>query len=246
MMSEQRRARRGTVWAVIGGVVALAAVAGIVLGSLFRDGAAAPASPSTSAVTPDPEPTGSVPRPADVVDASVAASGWVPEPVTTDPDVYARAALAAASTFDTQLSTRQEWLTYLDSWFTPDTRYATNQDRESDMVAAQLELRQGVVLPQEGWDTLAAQDGRVVADVPRDVMLTGVPDDPAGEMRIGTADVVLTFTQSDGSGGELSYDESVRVSVQVLCGEDSIPAPGSAQRPGDCKVVRFFSGRVEP
>ena len=71
MMSDRRRARRGTVWAVLGGVVALAAVAGIVLGSLFRDGSTDPASPSTSAVTPDAEPTGSVTRPADVVDASV-------------------------------------------------------------------------------------------------------------------------------------------------------------------------------
>ncbi|MDP3378754.1 MAG: hypothetical protein Q8S53_10350 [Brevundimonas sp.] len=180
------------------------------------------------------------------MDASVAASGWVPEPVTTDPDVYARAALAAASTFDTRRSTRQAWLTYLDSWFTPDTRYATEDDRASDMVAAQLELRQGVVLPQQQWDSLASQDGRVIADVPGDLALTGVPDDPAGGMLIGTADVVLTFMQSDGSGGELSYDEVVRVSVQVLCGEGSVPTPGTGQRPGDCKVVRFFSGTVEP
>ena len=246
MMSDRRRARRGAAWAFVGGVVALAAIAGIVLGSVFRQGSADPAPPSTSAGNPDTKPTGSATQPADVVDASVAASGWVPEPVTTDPDVYARAALAAASTFDTQLSTRQDWLTYLDSWFTPDTRYATEEDRAEVMAASQLELRQGVVLPQQLWDSLAAQDGRVVADVPRDLALTGVPDDPAGSMRIGTADVVLTFTQSGGSGGELSFDEVVRVSVQVLCGEGSVPAPGSGQQPGDCKVVRFFSGTVEP
>ena len=246
MMSEQRRARRGTVWAVLGSVVAVAAVAGIVLGSLFRDGSPAPASSLTSAVTPDSGASGSVTRPADVVDASVAASGWVPEPVTTDPDVYARAALAAASTFDTRLGTRQEWLAYLDSWFTPDTRYTTEEDRTEVMAASQLELRQGVVLPQQQWDSLAAQDGRVVAEVPGDIAFTGVPDDPAGGMRIGTADVVLTFTQAGGSGGELSYDEVVRVSVQVLCGEGSVPTPGTGQRPGDCKVVRFFTETVEP
>jgi len=246
MMSERRRARRRTVWVVAGGVVALAAVAGIVFGSLSRDGSPTPAPPPTSAVTPDSKPTGSVTQPADVVDASVAASGWVPEPVTTDPDVYVRAALAAASTFDTQLSTRQEWLTYLDSWFTPDTRYVTEEDRAEVMAAAQLELRQGVVLPQQQWDSLAAQDGRVVADIPGDVAMTGVPDDATGGMRIGTADVVLTFTQSDGSGTQHSYDEVVRVSVQVRCGEGSVPTPGTLQRPGDCKVVRIFSGTVEP
>ena len=54
------------------------------------------------------------------------------------------------------------------------------------------------------------------------------------------------YTRADASGKESSYDETVRVSVQVLCGEGSIPAPDSAQQPGDCKVVRYFSGSLEP
>ncbi|WP_211160586.1 MULTISPECIES: hypothetical protein, partial [Microbacterium] len=60
------------------------------------------------------------------------------------------------------------------------------------------------------------------------------------------SDVVLEFTRSDGSGVESSYEESVRVSVQVLCGPGSVPAPDSAQQVGDCKVVRFFTEPVEP
>ena len=32
--------------------------------------------------------------------------------------------------------------------------------------------------------------------------------------------------------------------VQVVCGGDSVPTPGSAQRPSDCKVVRFFDEAV--
>ena len=68
----------------------------------------------------------------------------------------------------------------------------------------------------------------------------------SGDMRIGTADVVLTFTRSDGNGGETSYEETVRVSVQVLCGEGSVPTPNTAQQAGDCKVVRYFSGSLEP
>ena len=87
----------------------------------------------------------------------------MPEPITTDPETYVRAALAAASTFDTQLSARSEWLTYLDTWFTPDTRYTSEEDRQSDMQASQLEMRQGVVLPEAEWDSLANEDGRVVA-----------------------------------------------------------------------------------
>ncbi|WP_194384590.1 hypothetical protein [Microbacterium luteum] len=154
--------------------------------------------------------------------------------------------MAAASTFDTQLGTRTEWLTYLDTWFTPDTRYTSEADRQSDMEASQLELRQSVVLPAQEWDSLANEDGRVVAAVTGDIEYTDVPDDNTGSMRIGTADVVLTYTRSDGSGGETTYDDLVRVSVQVLCGEGSTPTPDTAQQAGDCKVVRFFSGTIEP
>lgn len=113
------------------------------------------------------------------------------------------------------------------------------------MKAAQLELRQGVVLPQEMWDSMAMQQGRVVSAVVGDVDLGDVPEDTTGEMHIGTADVDLTFTQQDGTGEESSYTESARVSVQVLCGAGSVPTPSSAQQAGDCKVVRFFTEPVE-
>jgi hypothetical protein len=114
------------------------------------------------------------------------------------------------------------------------------------MQASQLELRQGVVLPEAEWDSLADEDGRVTAAVTGDVELAEVPDDASGDMSIGTADVVLTYTRSDGNGGETSYDDTVRVSVQVLCGEGSVPTPDTTQQEGDCKVVRYFSGSLEP
>ena len=79
-----------------------------------------------------------------------------------------------------------------------------------------------------------------------DRLLEPVPSDETGDMTIGTADVTLTYTSTDGAGGELSYDETVRVSVQVLCGPESIPTPNSAQQAGDCKVARWFSGTLEP
>ena len=79
-----------------------------------------------------------------------------------------------------------------------------------------------------------------------DVAFVPVTDDPSGDMSIGTADVMLTFTRSDGSGGETSYDEQVRVSVQVLCGAGSVPTPDTAQQAGDCKVVRYFTEPLEP
>ena len=69
------------------------------------------------------------------------------------------------------------------------------------MQASQLEMRQGVVLPEDEWDSLANEDGRVTAATRGDITYSDVPDDDSGDMRIGTADVVLTFTRSDGNGG---------------------------------------------
>lgn len=242
-MTPQRPQRTGLIWAVLGGAVLIAGVIALVVGVLGRPNDSAP-SPSPTEPTvdisssPPANPTGAV------VDESAAASGRIPEPITSDPDEYVRAALSAASTFDTTLSTRDEWLGYLDTWFTPDTRYA-DSDREERMRAAQLELRQGVVLPQSMWDSLASQQGRVVAAVVSEVALSPVPEDVSSDMRIGTADVELTFTLDDGSGEESSYTETARVSVQVLCGAGSVPTPGSAQQVGDCKVVRYFTEPVE-
>ncbi|WP_454117946.1 hypothetical protein [Microbacterium lacticum] len=114
------------------------------------------------------------------------------------------------------------------------------------MTDSQTELRQGVVLPQDEWDSLAGEDGRVVAVVTSEITDVPVTDDESGDMSIGTADVTLSFTRSDGSGGETSYDDHVRVSVQVLCGTASAPTPDTDQRSGDCKVVRYFTEPLEP
>ncbi len=237
--------RRGLVWAIAGGAVLVIGILAIILASLFSGGEPpAPAETTPQESTPTTETT--EPSTDEFVDASVADEGWVPEPITTDAETYVRAALAAASTFDTQLSGRAEWLAYLDTWFTPDVRYTSEEDRTSDMQASQLEMRQAVVLPEAEWDSLANEDGRVTAAVTGDVEFADVPDDAAGDMSIGSADVVLTYTRSDGNGGETSYDDTVRVSVQVLCGEGSVPTPDTPQQAGDCKVVRYFSGSLEP
>jgi hypothetical protein len=243
--SPNNRSRRGLAWAIVGGAVLLVGTLTIILAAIFSGGS----TPSPTETTPpQPRPTAQPTNPAvdEFVDSSVTEQGWVPEPITTDRETYISAALAAASTFDTQLSTRPEWLTHLDTWFTPDTRYASEEDRQSDMQASQLEMRQGVVLPEAEWDSLANEDGRVVAEAVGDIEYSDVPGDDSGGMSIGTADVVLTFTRSDGNGSETTYQDTVRVSVQILCGEGSVPTPNTAQQAGDCKVVRYFSGSLEP
>ncbi|MAO81925.1 MAG: hypothetical protein CMH82_14950 [Nocardioides sp.] len=238
------RSRRGLAWAIAGGAVLLIGIAAIIIASLTAQAPTPEPTTEPPSTSPTTQPT--EPASGEFVDASATDKGWVPEPITTDPETYARAALAAASTFDTTLSSRPEWLTYLDTWFTPDTRYTSETDRESDMAASQLELRQGVVLPEAEWDSLAGDDGRVEAAVTGVIEFEPVPEDASGDMQIATADVTLTYTRSDGGDGEASYDDTVRVSVQILCGEGSIPTPDSDQQAGDCKVVRYFSGHLEP
>lgn len=242
----------GATWAIAGGAVLLAAMVAIAFAATTRDRTPRPTQPSPSASTAaatDPSATSTTsptpPSPGRYVDEEVDQNGWMPEPITTDRETYIRAALAAAASFDTQTAPRDEWLAFLDTWFTPDTRYAES-DRLARMETAKLELRQSVVLPEPEWDSLAKESGRIAARVSGEIAYVPVPDDDSGDMSIGTADVVLTFTRSDGGSGELSYDETVRVSVQVLCGAGSVPTPNSAQQAGDCKVVRYFSEPLEP
>lgn len=248
MMMSQSSGRSGVAWAIIGGIALLAGVVAIIVSAVLArpaptpsatTGGTASADPTTS-TGPDPNPDGAV------VDPTTADRGWIPEPITAETETYVRAALAAASTFDTTKSTREEWLDYLDTWFTPDTRFTSEADQLAAMTDSQTELRQGVVLPQDEWDSLAGEDGRVVAAVTSEITDVPLTDDPSGDMSIGTADVTLSFTRSDGSGGETSYDDHVRVSVQVLCGSASVPTPDTDQRSGDCKVVRYFTEPLEP
>ncbi len=236
--------RTGQAWAIAGGLVLVIGIVALIVGNLLST---PPSQAPTSTPTPGTTPSTSTP-PTDglVVDESVAERGWVPEPVTTDAETYVRAALTAAGTFDTTLSSYEEWIAYLGTWFTPDTRYTTEEDRQAELDAAKLEMRQGVVLPEIEWDSLANENGRVTAVTEGDVVPAPVPQDASGDMTIGTADVTLTFTRADNAGNETSYDETARVSVQVLCGPESIPVPDSPQQPGDCKIVRFFTETVEP
>ncbi|MDX2377707.1 hypothetical protein M4I32_12935 [Microbacterium sp. LRZ72] len=234
-------------WALIGAAVLVAGIIAIIVASALprSDGPSPSPLEGTSQAPNGVTSPSSVPPEDEAVDAAVTDRGWVAEPITTDPELYARAALAAASTFDTTLASREAWLTYLDTWFTLDTRYTSDADRADALRAAQLEMRQGVVLPEEQWDSMAAEDGRVAAQTIGEMTLMPVPEDTSGGMAIGTADVTLSFMMTGGDG-ESSFDETVRVSVQVLCGPESVPTPGSAQMPGDCKVVRFFSEPMEP
>lgn len=244
-MARVRMPRRHLLWVWVGGAVLVAGIIAIAVSSRLN---VQDPGPMRTEMAPPATSTSEPPRnaPTAVVDPSVEDHGWVPEPITTDADAYIRSALEAAAMFDTQRGDREAWLAYLDSWFTPDTRYAGEADAKDAMSGSQLEMRQAVVLPEDDWDSLSAEKGRVSAKAKGTIDYTPVSEDPTGLMKIGTLDITLTYTRADNQGTENSYDEQARVSVQVLCGGKTVPTPNSDQQPGDCKIVRYFSEPMEP
>lgn len=237
MEQQRKRGSRVALVALVAVLVAVAVTAAI-LGGLGRSGSEGGPIGSPTGSDPSVSPSTSS-KPEDVVDPMVMDRGWVPEPITVDRDVYVRAALAAAGTFDTQLADRDEWVAWLKTWFTPSPLYEDPADAAEQLARYQRELDQSVLLPQATWDDLAADEGRGEAEVTGPIEYLDLPDTTAVKVWTATADVVITYTRRSGDE-ESSYQDTVRVSVQVVCGGASVPTPGSAQRPGDCKVVRYF------
>jgi len=244
-MQGRRSSRRGLIVAVLvcAAVVVVVMIALVVRGS----GGNHVADPMPSQIGPSTSASATSATVSDgaVVDPSVSKRGWVPEPITQDSDVYVRAALEAAATFDTKRSSRNEWVKWLGTWFTPSPLYDNQQDALDQMARYEGELSQTVVVPQSQWDDLAKNDGYVAARVDGPIDYLDQPDAAQKHVRTATANVVMTFAQSGNrAGGDATYDQKVRVSVQVVCGGASVPTPDSAQRAGDCKVVRFFDTAV--
>jgi hypothetical protein len=238
------KARRRIVWAFISAAVLCAGIIALVVAGLGKGGATPPTQKPPQSGSPSatstPPPTSSD---LEYVDQNVTALGWVPEPITHDPETYARAALEAAGTFDTRVATRSEWVDWLESWFTPSPLYDQEQDALDQMAGYKAELDQAVLLPQSAWNDIASEDGRVSSRVASEIQYLELPETTQKKVWTATADVVMTYTRS-ADGRDVEYEETVRVSVQVVCGGVSVPVLGSAQRPGDCKVVRFFDKAV--
>ncbi|MBX3193844.1 MAG: hypothetical protein KF727_01925 [Microbacteriaceae bacterium] len=242
MAATNRNRPRVLVIAVGALLLAVLAIA-LIVGLIARNDG--PTNPGTGS-TPSPGgsgPSSSPPAGDGVVDVSVGDRGWVAEPITVDPGRYIRAALEAAGTFDTTLSTRSEWVEWLETWFTPSPLYDDEADALEQMAGYKDELDTSVLLPQADWDDLAAEGGRVEAHVSGAIDYLELPETTEKKVWTGTAQVVLTYSRT-AEGQSYSYEDTVRVSVQVVCGGDSVPTPGSAQRPSDCKVVRFFDEAV--
>ncbi|OJX65479.1 MAG: hypothetical protein BGO95_10445 [Micrococcales bacterium 73-13] len=240
-MTENRR-RTGLIWALLGGLVLVVVLIVFLVATLGSGGGSPGPAPTTPGASSTPAPSSPGTSGA-VVDPEAAKRGWVPEPITRNPDEYARAALLAAGTFDTNLSSRAEWVAWLQTWFTPSPLYTNEQDAADQLARYRAELDSAVLLPQATWDDLADEDGRVSARIDGDLDWLELPETADHRVSTVTADVILTYTRTTPTG-EVDYDETVRVSVQVVCDGASVPTSGTAQQVGDCKVVRYFDEAV--
>lgn len=238
------KSRRGLALAIVGGVVLLAGVvafAWIGIGNMLDDDAdeTQPDPQSSQTSAPTPAPSSSATPAGDVVDPSVTERGWVPEPITTDAAAYATAAIEAAGTVDTTLSTRDEWVSYLETWYSPEY-VLDRQERNERISESRLgELRHDVAYPEEVWDSLASERGRVTATVVGEPDLIQSRDDMNGRS-VYTASVDVTQRRTSPDGQVNEFTEQVRVSIEVECSPETVPAPNSAQRSGDCKVARWL------
>ena len=186
--------------------------------------------PSASSPTSSPAAT-----PGGTGDAK--AHGWVQEPVTTDPDKYAEAALRAISTFDTTLSTREEYLAYLETWMTPQVGNTTTGEINPDATENNKRILDREILPTEDmWAGLAEARGFGTPEYDTiEQLVSGVTNGYSVEM-----DTVYT-PREEGDFDSGPWAESRNILIQVMCNEWAVPSPEKGQQLGDCKVVRWVN-----
>jgi len=200
---------------------------------------ASPGATSRPPSTAAPEAT--APR-GGVVDESVSELGMVPEPITRDIEVYADAAFRAFATYDTTKTTRSEFIGHLKTWFTRDMGIHKPEDR----VRALKHQRSALYDRVDGlqmWDGLTSTRGTAVARVDGPIRYSRHDEDPTGDMRWADGDVTVTYTQHDGGARPAVQEITMPIRALILCGAETDPTPGSAQKSGDCKLVRIVSAR---
>src|SRR3546814_21099374 len=119
---------RGRLWAAVLRVCRGGSSVVVLYVSVQSHGGGTGQPTSSSPPTPAAGPTSSTSPADEVVDAAVSEGGWVPEPITADPESDLRAAIEDAGTVDTTRSTRHEWAANLDTAFTPATRFRDHRN----------------------------------------------------------------------------------------------------------------------
>lgn len=229
-----KRSRFLVVGSIAGAVVLAVAVTVGVVALVNRDappdGTTSPtAAPSASS------PTSSPPATSGGRSDDAEAHGWVQEPVTTDPGEYAEAALRAISTFDTTLSTREEYLAYLETWMTPQVGNTTTGEINPDATENNKRILDREILPtEEMWAGLAEARGFGAPEYDAIEQLS------SGVINIYSVEVDTVYTpREEGNFDSGPWAESRNILIQLMCNEWAVPSPEKGQQLGDCKVVRW-------
>lgn len=246
---DTRKRRLKIAAAAAGAVVLVGGIAGIGIGALA--GGEDTATPAPSLTTPAddesaaPDPSPSEPA-GDVADASVAERGWVPEPITSDPEAYGIAAAEAIWSYDASQATHAEFIEWYTTWFStrPDVDETVRaQDRASDEFAASIRR---VLTDSDGWrqQSMAGTVMTATAD-PEGVLLddehsSGGDFDRLTELGIHevTVPLVVRYEETDVSTGEaMVYENRLMQTVQISCGDADVPEGWPAD---SCRVIRLW------
>lgn len=180
-----RSSSRPIILAAIGGLVVVAGIAAFTVASLSGGGEAVPTPKPTTQPSFDPSDYSS--DELESVYPQVIDLGLVPEPITTDPEEYITAAIAAWGTYDTTTSTTiPQWKKYLESWQNvyplvvdlpsgeqikfaapeenPVTRHAPTAHRDV-YVIAEGTPGQTINWTPTDWDLIKDREGRVKTEV---------------------------------------------------------------------------------
>ena len=231
------RSRTLVFGSIVGAVVILVAIVAIIVASLNRGADPSPTGSGTPTATSSSGPAQPTPGPSEVAPGTdpsfpfdPEAKGWVVEPITTDPEKYVRAALEAVLTFDTRNTSREEFLGYLNTWMTPALSEQTTEDNKR-VLANQVLLSEGE------WATLTELQGTSTPELVGEVSPLEAPEDGSYQLARATFDVWMR--PGDRADETSGWAQTRTIGVMVQCTDVSVPAPGTDQKPGDCKVVRW-------
>lgn len=256
------KSSRPVIFAAIGGAVLVAGAVAFGIASATKT-----PSPSTVEQQPEePAPTFDASQYSGdqrtLVYPEVTELGLVPEPITTDETEYAEAAVAAFGTYDaTGKTTVAQWKQYLESWQNvyplkvqgisgeeyewrepeenPVRRVEPTAHRDLNVIGEKMS---GTVPEWEpaDWDMIRSRQGKVMTQA------TSVGEFEPFPMKsfadFGERQAVVEFTQwitlDDGTDGEhtITFTKHGTALVNVNCAITQ-PAPDSAQKPGDCKLM---------
>jgi len=234
-------------WLIAGSIIGAAVIVfALVIGvttNLFRtpDASPAPSSstspePGASEAGPSPSPSASA-SPGGGGQGNAPIAGSVQEPATSDPEEYAAAAIRAVTTFNPAKSSRDEWLSYLESWMTPALENNGEVNQEvTDM--NKRALRSDVAIDADQWDYIASVRGTVEGQSEELEPLGGRAQ---YQEYLFLADVQQTVRPADGQTD--AWAEARQISVYIEC-SDRVELNDS-QTSGDCKVIRWSDQTTE-